>query len=124
MKFRKILTVDDSELVTQIYRMALSRLSRDGMILVEATNGREALDRLEEHPDIDLIFLDLNMPVMTGSEFLQILKADPVLADIPVVIVSTIDSESETVKALKEGATAYLTKPFNAGELRQLMEQL
>jgi len=124
MKFRKILTVDDSELVTQIYRMALSRLSREGMTLVEATNGREALDRLEEHPDVDLIFLDLNMPVMTGSEFLQILKADPVLADIPVVIVSTIDSESETVKALKEGATAYLTKPFNAGELRQLMEQL
>ena len=66
---RKILAVDDSALIHQMYKLFLSRYKN--CKLVSAMNGLEALDKLAQEEGIDLILLDINMPVMNGLEFLQ-----------------------------------------------------
>ena len=69
MPLRKILAVDDSALIHQMYKLFLSRYKN--CKLISAMNGLEALDKLAQEEGIDLILLDINMPVMNGLEFLQ-----------------------------------------------------
>jgi len=78
---RKILAVDDSALIHQMYKLFLSRYK--SCKLVSAMNGLEALDRLAQEEAIDLILLDINMPVMNGLEFLQRVQKEAAYKDIP-----------------------------------------
>jgi two-component system chemotaxis response regulator CheY len=119
---RKILAVDDSALIHQMYKLFLSRYK--SCKLVSAMNGAEALDRLAEQPDVDLILLDINMPVMNGLEFLERLRREPALSAIPVIIISTEGKEEDTVRGLKLGARGYVKKPFQASELHGLIEKI
>jgi len=118
---KKVLLVDDSALIHQMYKMALMRYK---CIIVPAKNGQEALDLLPKHPDIDLILLDINMPVMGGLEFLTKIKAVSGYTHIPIVIQSTEGKEEDTKRGLELGATAYLTKPIQTGALHALIEKL
>src|SRR5256885_6609035 len=77
MKTKKVLVVDDSKLLHRMFEMMLR-----GFPLVHAFDGREALDRLAEHKDVELILLDINMPRMNGLEFLTAVKAHPEFARI------------------------------------------
>jgi CheY-like chemotaxis protein len=79
---RKILAVDDSALIHQMYKLFLSRYKN--CKLVSAMNGVEALDKLAQEAEIDLILLDINMPVMNGLEFLQRVQKESAYKDIPV----------------------------------------
>ena len=81
-----------------------------------ARDGQEALDYLNSHPRPSLILLDLNMPVMNGWEFRRRQKADPRLADIPVVVVSAINDLAEGGDRMD--AAGHLTKPV---DLRTLL---
>lgn len=92
--------------------------------LVHATDGLEALQRLGEHSDIDLILLDINMPYMNGLEFLDSVKQDAALADIPVIIISTEGKEEDTIRGLEAGAAAYIKKPFGSEEILVIIERL
>jgi len=92
--------------------------------LVHAGDGIEALQRLGEHADIDLILLDINMPNMNGLEFLDKIKQDAALADIPVIIVSTEGKEEDTIRGLEAGAAAYIKKPFRSEEILVIIERL
>src|SRR5207237_8645086 len=87
----KVLVVDDSKLLHRMFEMMLRQYP-----LVHAYDGREALDRLAEHKDVDLILLDINMPRMNGLEFLAAAKANPEFAKIPVVIITTEGTEDDT----------------------------
>src|SRR5690606_10333812 len=87
-------------------------------------DGHEALERLAEHPEVDLIFLDINMPRMNGIEFLHQVKADPVLAQIPVIIISTEGREVDTIRGLKAGAAAYVKKPFRNETILEIMKRV
>lgn len=107
MEPRKILVVDDSTLIHKLFPMIFPRAAH-----VHAMDGREALVRLVEHPDVELVFLDINMPAMNGLEVLRAMKADAFLARIPVIVVSTEGKEADTVRGLRAGAAAYVRKPF------------
>jgi two-component system chemotaxis response regulator CheY len=119
---RKILAVDDSALIHQMYKLFLSRYKN--CKLVSAMNGLEALDKLAQEEGIDLILLDINMPVMNGLEFLQRLQKEPAYQAIPVIIISTEGKEEDTIRGLKMGAKGYVKKPFQASELHGLIEKI
>lgn len=119
MQPSKILVVDDSKLMHKMYEVMLRQYE-----LVHANDGRDALEKLDGHDDVDLIFLDINMPNMNGLEFLAEAKSDPGLADIPVVIVSTEGKEEDTQRGLEAGAVAYVKKPFSSMEISELVSRL
>jgi len=118
---KKVLIVDDSPLIHQMYRLVLNRYSCE---IVDAMNGQEALDLLEVNKDVQLILLDINMPVMNGVQFME--KAGTLLATrkIPVIIISTEGKESDTIRGLQLGAKAYVKKPFNPDLLHDLIVKL
>jgi two-component system, chemotaxis family, chemotaxis protein CheY len=115
---KKILLVDDSALIHQMYRLALGRYRCE---ILAAMNGREALDLLALHNDIQLVLLDINMPVMNGVQFLEKRSLLGVQREIPVIVVSTEGEERDTIKALEFGAAGYLTKPFTPTQLREMI---
>ncbi len=119
MKPKKVLVVDDSKLLHRMFEMMLRQYP-----LVHAYDGREGLDRLAEHKDIDLILLDINMPRMNGLEFLTSIKAEAEFAKIAVVIITTEGTEDDTQRGLLAGASAYLKKPFRNEELLAVINKL
>lgn len=119
MQPNKILVVDDSKLMHKMFEVMLRQYT-----LVRAMDGREALERLNEHPDVDLIFLDINMPTMNGLEFLAAVKSDRELAEIPVVVISTVGNEEDTQRGLEAGAVAYIKKPFQNEQIHDIIAQV
>jgi DNA-binding response OmpR family regulator len=106
----KVLIVDDEPNNVDFLEQALED---SGYQLITATNGQEALDKIQsEQPD--LILLDLMMPILDGFAVLAEVKADQVLRDIPVIIISAEHDSKSVVKGIKQGAEDYLTKPVNA----------
>ncbi len=116
---RKILVVDDSKLIHKMFEVLLRQYA-----LVHCLDGLEALQALGNHADIDLILLDINMPRMSGLEFLNQIKADATFEEIPVVIISTEGKEEDTVRGLEAGAAAYIKKPFGNQELLEVIQRL
>jgi two-component system, chemotaxis family, chemotaxis protein CheY len=116
---RKVLVVDDSKLMHKMYEVMLRQYA-----LVYASDGRQALDRLQEHADIDLVLLDINMPNMNGLEFLAQLRSDGSRSDLPVIIISTEGREEDTARGLEAGATAYIKKPFHSEEIIEVISRL
>ena len=119
MQPRKVLVVDDSKLMHKMYEVMLRQYP-----LAYASDGRQALDRLREHPDIDLVLLDINMPNMNGLEFMAEMRADPARADLPVIIISTEGREEDTARGLEAGAAAYIKKPFHSEEILEVISRL
>jgi two-component system chemotaxis response regulator CheY len=113
------LVVDDSKLMHKMYEVMLRQYP-----LVYASDGHQALDRLQEHSDIDLVILDVNMPHMNGLEFLARMRADGAFADLPVVIISTEGSDEDAVRGLEAGAAAYIKKPFHSEEILDVIARL
>ncbi len=124
MKLQKILIVEDSELLHRMYEVVFHQYRFKKGVLLHAMNGREGLDRLAQHPDVDLILLDINMPVMSGLEFLRICQAQRIFKDIPVIVVSTEGSRDDTLRALRIGARGYVTKPFRPADLHALIDRI
>jgi len=116
---RKVLVVDDSKLMHKMYEVMLRQYP-----LVYALDGRQALDRLKEHSDIDLVLLDINMPNMNGLEFLAELRSDRARADLSVIIISTEGREEDTARGLEAGASAYIKKPFHSEEILDVINRL
>jgi len=124
MKLQKILIVEDSELLHRMYEVVFRQYRFKQGILLHALNGKEALDRLAQHPDVDLILLDINMPVMSGLQFLQFCQTQRVFRDIPVIVVSTEGKKEDTIRALQSGARGYVTKPFKPQDLHALIDRI
>jgi two-component system chemotaxis response regulator CheY len=116
---KKVLVVDDSKLIHKMFEVMLRSYA-----LVHAMDGREGLERLHEHPDIDLVLLDINMPSMNGFEFLEKVKSSEAFNEVPVIIVSTEGKDQDTVRGLEAGAAAYIKKPFRNEEILKLIERL
>jgi two-component system chemotaxis response regulator CheY len=116
---RKVLVVDDSKLLHRMFEMMLRQYP-----LVHAYDGKEALERLAENGDVDLVLLDMNMPRMNGLELLKAMKADPRFQKIPVVLVTTEGSDDQTKRGLEAGASAYVKKPFRNEELLAVVQKL
>jgi two-component system, chemotaxis family, chemotaxis protein CheY len=118
---KKVLIVDDSSLIHQMYRLVLNRYDCE---IIDAMNGQEALDLLAVHKGVQLILLDINMPVMNGVQFMEKARDLAVTRNIPVIIISTEGKESDTLRGLQLGAKAYLQKPFKPELLHDLIEKL
>jgi CheY-like chemotaxis protein len=119
MRRRKILVVDDSSLLHRMYDFMLG-----GHELLHAADGVEALERIAADREIEMVFLDINMPRLDGLEVLRRLKADPATKDLPVVMVSTHGEEHDTQRALAAGADGYIKKPFRQDAIAQLIGTL
>jgi two-component system chemotaxis response regulator CheY len=119
MRPTKIQVIDDSKLVHTMFSLMFRKIKQ-----IHAFNGVEALDQLRAQRDVDLIFLDINMPEMNGLEFLRQIKADRFLCEIPVIIISTEGKEQDTVRGLESGAVAYVKKPFRTEAVIELVERV
>ena len=117
---KKVLVVDDSALIHQMYKMVLMRYKCQ---IVDALNGQDGLDKLAKNPDTDLILLDINMPVMNGLDFIKKVKELVSFNHIPIVLVSTEGKEEDTMRGLALGAKGYVKKPFQPSDLHQLIEK-
>jgi len=118
---KKILVVDDSALIHQMYRLVMNRYN---CAIADAMNGMEALEVLAVQNDIQLILLDINMPVMNGVQFLEKASALGIVQKIPVIVISTEGKEEDTIRGLKLGARGYLKKPFHPSELHTMIEKI
>ena len=107
----KALIVDDAKVV----RVALGRIMNQlGFETVDAADGQQALDQMAANPDVDVVMLDWNMPVMNGYDFLVALRAMPEHASNPkVIMVTTETGMPSMLKALAAGADEYVMKPFD-----------
>ncbi len=117
-----ILIVDDS---TVMRAMILKSLRMTGLDIGEthqASNGEEGLDTLEGNW-IDLVIVDINMPVMNGEEMIDRMKQNPETADVPIVVISTEGSESRLDKLRQKGA-AFIHKPFTPEIIRDTMRKM
>lgn len=103
---RMILVVEDTELLRRMYS---DRLQQDGYRVVSAADGLEALSILRSDTP-DLILLDLVMPKMSGLEILDLIKRDPRLKNIPVMILSNLGQDADIQRGLEMGAFDYMIK--------------
>ncbi len=111
----KMLAVDDSSMMRKLISQAAAVL---GYETIQAQNGLQALEFLQVNPEgIELITLDINMPVMDGFTLLTKIKQDSKLKHIPVMMVTSDTERQSIVRAIKAGAQHYITKPFTTEEL-------
>lgn len=113
-----ILVVEDSPTMRQLISFAMKRVSNSKVI--EATDGVDALKKLSSQK-IDLMLVDINMPVMDGLKLVSLVRGNPAYKDIPVIIITTEGAEEDKKKAIAIGANAYLPKPIQTQELLKLV---
>ncbi|HEY9696461.1 MAG TPA: response regulator [Trichocoleus sp.] len=115
-----VLIVDDSQTVRQ---MLTELLQENGLQVVEATNGLEAQEKMQAKQP-DLVITDLIMPEMNGYDLCRWIKREPAMQNIPVLICSTKSEEFDRYWGMKQGADAYITKPFHPLEMLKTVKQL
>jgi len=114
-KTASILVVDDSRTLRKLLVRSLNELGYHST--TEAVDGREALALVGQR-EFDLVLLDIEMPNMDGFEVLKSLKDDPLLRDLPVIVISGQEQEDSAVRCIEMGAEDYLPKPYNPVLLR------
>ena len=117
------LVVDDSETVRAIIAKTLDLAGLPINEIYQAAHGKEALEVLRDNW-VDLIFTDINMPIMGGIEFIGKLCEDGMLETIPVVIVSTEGSQTRIEQLKTKGVSAYIRKPFQPELIRKVVEDI
>jgi twitching motility two-component system response regulator PilH len=113
MTIQKILVVDDSK--TELHHLS-DVLGKRGYSVRTAENGEEAMRRLaEEKPD--LILMDVVMPGQNGFQLTRSITRDPRFADVPVIMCTSKNQETDKVWGMRQGARDYIVKPVNGDEL-------
>lgn len=111
----KILMVDDSNTMR---RILLNQLKAAGINdILEASNGEEALKCLESNMPINLIILDINMPILDGMATLRAVRADNKYKDVKIVMVTSESEKTKVMECIAAGANDYLVKPFTPDNL-------
>jgi len=118
-----ILIVEDSATIRAVISKILQMAEVPVGELWEASNGKEALEVLHTKW-VDLVFADINMPVMSGLEMIEQMVADGLLATVPVIVVSTEGSSTRIEELSSKGVRAYLRKPFTPEALKQVISQI
>ena len=119
---KRILIVEDSPTMRALLNSALEGLEIPVKI-TEASSGFEALRQLPREP-FDLIVTDINMPDINGLELVSFAKSNSAYRSIPLIIVSTEGAEKDRARGIELGADAYLVKPFDAENLREVVVDL
>ncbi|MEO1591475.1 MAG: response regulator [Cyanobacteria bacterium J06632_22] len=115
-----VLIVDDSSTLRE---MISGLLIKAGMTVLEATDGVEAKDKITANPP-DLVILDIVMPNMNGYELCRWVKSNPETQEVPVVICSSKNEDFDRYWGMKQGADAYIAKPFRPVEMVETVKHL
>ena len=106
----RALIVDDSRAIRGIIRKMLGEI---GFEVLEAGHGLEALQRLKESEQVDVMLIDWNMPEMNGYDFLCAVRANNKFNDVPLMMVTSETEMTQMARALAAGANEYVMKPFS-----------
>ena len=115
-----ILIVEDSATTRALIKAVIEEMG--DLTTLEAASGFEALKLLPAQ-EFDLIITDVNMPDINGLELISFIKNNPRYSHIPLIIVSTERSEEDRKRGIALGALAYITKPFRAQELQEVVKK-
>ncbi len=119
-----ILFIEDDAIETMKLDRTVAKLEFKNQI-TEAKNGEQALEFLRSEEALpDIIFLDLNMPRMSGIEFLQILKEDPALRYLPTIVLTTSENRSDLLECYKIGIAGYIIKPLKYGDYENKIKKV
>ena len=121
METKRVLIVDDSPTMRQLLAFALKRLP--GVVISEAANGVDGLKKITGER-FDLIFTDINMPVMDGLKLVSLVRKDAALNNIPIVVISTEGAEEDRNRAFALGANDYVTKPVQSPQVQEVARRL
>ena len=116
----KVLVVDD-DFINRKLLQALLKKNPSVTEILEAENGSDALDKLKKETDVNLILLDIVMPIVDGIEFLKIFRSDMSSAHIPVIVLSTDDTRKTEV--FDNGANDFIRKPIKEEKLFEKIAQ-
>jgi CheY-like chemotaxis protein len=115
---KKILIVDDD--VRNIFALT-SVLERYQIEILYAENGREGISVLQNHPDIDLVLMDVMMPEMDGYETTQAIREIPQFAHLPIIALTAKAMRGDREKCIESGASDYITKPVETDQLLSVL---
>jgi signal transduction histidine kinase/CheY-like chemotaxis protein/HAMP domain-containing protein len=115
---KKVLVIDDD--IRNVFALT-SGLEQRGMKVVFAENGREGIERLHQHPNTDLVLLDIMMPEMDGYETARAIRAMPRFENLPIISLTAKAMQGDREKALAAGASDYITKPVELDHLVSMM---
>lgn len=118
---KSILIVEDSTTTSSLIKAVIEDLG--DFNIVEAPTGFDALKLLPTQ-DFDLVVTDINMPDITGLELISFVRSNQRYSNIPLIIVTTQRSEEDKKRGMALGATAYVTKPFKALELQDVVRKV
>lgn len=118
---KSILIVEDSTTTRSLIRAVIEELG--DFNIVEAPTGFDALKLLPAQ-DFDLVVTDINMPDINGLELINFVRSNQRYSNIPLIIVTTERSEEDKKRGMALGATAYVTKPFKAPELQDVVRKV
>lgn len=112
-----ILVVDDSSVMRNMIIKTIKMSGVDSGGIYQASNGQEGLEIMNYH-SVDLILVDINMPVMDGMEMLERVRDNPETSDIPVLVVST-ESNEQRIASFYMQSASFIHKPFTPEELKE-----
>jgi len=118
LRHRKVLVVDDD--VRNIFALT-TVLENQDMEVVSATNGRQAIDIIQEMPDLSVVLMDIMMPEMDGYETMRQIRNDSKLRTLPILALTAKAMKGDREKCLEAGASDYIAKPVNTEQLLSLL---
>lgn len=118
----KFLTVDDAKVIRSMLSNIVKRHVKQADVF-EAEHGRNGLKILEQNKDMDMIFVDWNMPIMNGLDFVKHVRADSSYNGVKIIMVTTESDRSKVTTAAKEGINGYIVKPFTQEILEKVINK-
>lgn len=116
---RTILVVDDAGVMRQMNKLTLKK---EGFEVIEAINGRDALDKIDGQP-VDLVVTDINMPEMDGIALIRHLRSSADRRYVPIIVLSTISQEARVQEGKAAGASGWIFKPYKPHELLNVVRK-
>lgn len=121
MSTYNVLIVEDSPTMRQLIVFALKRIR--GLNIVEAGDGVDGLKKLST-TKFDMIFTDINMPIMDGLKLVSLVRSDANYKTVPIVIITTEGANEDKERALALGANDYITKPIQTTQILDVAKRL
>jgi len=120
---KKILVCDDQKMLRKVLKESIVQM-RDDVEIVEAEDGNGCLHQIEEH-EIDLVFLDVEMPNLSGFEALEMLRKKEAdgTGRQRIVMVTALDTDQDIIKGWSLDADGYISKPYDVDEIREALEE-
>lgn len=116
-----VLIVEDSPTMRQLLSFALKRLP--GIRIVEACDGVDGLKKMSTER-FDLVFTDINMPVMDGLKLVSMIRGNEAMKNIPIVVITTEGAQEDRARAMALGANDYITKPIQPNKILDVAKKM